>query len=65
MSTFRIKQTHHIATDGLKFVMKDTVNSFDDDEFDRYLKIHYKMCEIRSLLGYSEHGLYVGKKIKS
>ena len=63
MSEFGIEQLHNIATDGLKFVIRDTVNEFSDGEFDRWMNYHYKTCEVRSLLGYSEHCLYVGRKL--
>jgi len=35
MPAFGLQQMHNIATDGIKFVMYNTVNSFTDDEFDR------------------------------
>ncbi len=59
----QLELTNHVATDGLKFLLKDTINSFDDNEFNRFMKIHYESCEIKSLLGYSEHALYIGKKL--
>lgn len=63
MSKLNLEQLHNIATDGMKFIIRDTINSFSDNEFDRWMNIHFKTCEVRSLLGYSEHGLYIGKKI--
>jgi len=63
MLTFGLSQMHNVATDGLKFVVESTVNSFDDSQFNRWLEKHYQHCEIKSLLGYSEHGLYIGRKI--
>lgn len=62
MMTYNISQLHNIATDGLKFAIRDSINLLSDDVFERYLKLHYKMCEVRSLLGYSEHALYIGQK---
>lgn len=63
MSTYKLKQLHNVATDGLKFAIRDSINSLSDDEFERYLKLHYQMCEVKSLLGYSEHALYIGQKL--
>ena len=63
MSQFSIKQLHNIATDGLKFVIRDTVNELNDDDFHRWMNYHYRTCEVRSLLGYSEHCLYIGRKL--
>lgn len=63
MPSFGLKQLYNIATDGLKFVMRNTLNSFSDSEFERWLNIHYKECCRKSLLGYSEHALYIGRKL--
>lgn len=63
MSRLKLEQLHNIGTDGMKFTIRDTIDSFDENEFDRWMNIHYRTCEVRSLLGYSEHGLYIGKKI--
>lgn len=63
MSRLKLEQLYNIGTDGMKFTIRDTIDSFDDNEFDRWMNIHYRTCEVRSLLGYSEHGLYIGKKI--
>ena len=30
--------------------------------FERFLKVHLKTCEVRNILGYCEHGLYIGRK---
>lgn len=57
-----IKQRHNIATDGLKFVVGETIDSLDDKQFAIWMDNHYRFCEQRSLLGYSEHGLFIGKK---
>lgn len=62
MQNFNIKKLHNIATDGLKFINKETINNFTDEEFTRWMDIHYEMCETQSLLGYSEHALYIAKK---
>ncbi len=63
MSKFSIEQLHNIATDGLKFFIRDTVNELSNSDFGRWMDYHYKTCEVRSLLGYSEHGLYIGRKL--
>ena len=63
MLMYKLEQVHNIATDGLKFAILDSINALSDNEFERYLKLHYKMCEVKSLLGYSEHALYIGRKL--
>lgn len=62
MLTFNLEQLHNVATDGIKFAIRNSINSLSDDVFEKYLKLHYQMCEVKSLLGYSEHALYIGKK---
>ena len=62
MESFGLTQLHNIATDGVKFMMKDTLNALDEETYERWLNIHYKMCDVPSLLGYSEHCLYIGRK---
>lgn len=63
MSKFSIERLHNIATDGLKFIIRDTVNELSETKFDSWMEYHFKTCEVRSLLGYSEHGLYIGRKL--
>lgn len=53
---------HNIATDGMKFIIRDTVNRMNDLEFDRWLDFHILTCEERSILGTSEHGMIIAKK---
>ena len=62
MSSFDLEQLHNVATDGMKFVLRDTINSLSDSDFKRWMKIHLESCETKSLLGYSEHRLYIGLK---
>lgn len=57
-----LKLLHNIAADGPFFIYGDTVDAMDDSLFERYMKFHFQMCEVKSLLGYSAHGLYVGQK---
>lgn len=62
MASFGLEKIYNVATDGVKFMMKDTLNSLDDETYERWLDLHFKMCEVESLLGYSEHCLYIGRK---
>lgn len=63
LAEFNTIKLHNMATDGPKFILKETINSFSDDEFQRWMNIHYKMCETDNLLGYSEHGLLISRKL--
>ncbi len=54
---------YNIATDGMKFIIRDIVNQLSDLDFDKWMDMHYKTCEDRSILGTSEHGLFIGRKL--
>lgn len=57
-----IEMLHNIATDGMKFIIRDTVNKLNDTDFEKWMDMHYKTCEDRSIIGTSEHGLFIGRK---
>lgn len=62
MSTFDLKSLHNVGTDGVGYLMKKVLETFNENEFYRWLDLHFATCEVKSLLGYSEHGLYIGMK---
>jgi hypothetical protein len=55
--------THNIGVDGLSFILRDKVNTATDEIFEKWMDFIYEHCENPSLLGYSMHGLLIGKKI--
>lgn len=61
-SSFGFKKLHNIATDRLGRLLEDHLNRLSEDKFKVYLDYHLKNCENPYLLGYSNHGLYIGKK---
>ncbi len=63
VSEFGIEIMKNIATDGLKFAYRKTLEELSEETYNKFLQCHYEMCERRSLLGYSEHGLIVGRKL--
>jgi len=62
MTNLQLAILHNVATDGFKGTITQTLNSMDDALFDRYLNYHFKTCEIKSILGYSEHALVICRK---
>lgn len=62
LEKFNVKILHNIATDGLKAPIYETLNSMNTETFKRYINYHLQICEIKSLLGYSEHALIICKK---
>lgn len=62
IQTFNLSQLYNIATDGPIFIYRNSVDEMSYENFERFLNVHLKTCEVRSILGYSEHGLYIGRK---
>lgn len=57
-----IDMIHNVATDGMKFIIRDTINKLSDSDFDKWMEMHYKTCEDKNIIGTSEHGLFIGRK---
>lgn len=54
----------HIGTDGISTLLPESVDNLNEEEFNMWIKYHIRTCREESLLGYSNHGLYVCKKRK-
>ena len=63
LENYGLQIMHHIATDGMKFIIGDVVNTLTEDKFNQWMAFHLKTCEDRSILGSSEHGLIIARKI--
>ena len=61
-SGFPVDRLAHAGTDGIAILMADVVDSFDEEQYEQWLKYHYATCEEPSLLGYSNHLLYACRK---
>jgi len=53
---------HNIGTDGISFVLADKVNAASDEAFDKWMDYIYQHCEEPDTIGYSMHGLLIGRK---
>jgi len=53
---------HNIGADGLSFVLREKVNTATDEVFDKWMDYIYKYCEEPNIIGYSQHGLLIGRK---
>jgi ubiquinone/menaquinone biosynthesis C-methylase UbiE len=62
LKEFKLQQLYHIASDGPLFCMRSILNRMPEATFERYVKMHISMCENRSTLGISEHGLLIARK---
>lgn len=60
---FGIKMIENIAADGISTLMPDVIDNMNDEEYQVWLRYHFKTCREPSILGYSNHGLYVGRKL--
>ena len=56
------EKVSNIATDGIGRLFSEKVNNFSEEEFEIFKGYHLASCEDESLLGYSNHGLYIVKK---
>jgi len=63
MSGFGFEIVKNVATDGPKYVFRNALNELPEDLYQKFLVHHFEMCERRTLLGYSEHCLLVGRKL--
>nr|WP_286184106.1 class I SAM-dependent methyltransferase [Clostridium sp. CCUG 7971] len=63
MNSNSIEKLHHLGTDGVSDLLRNEVNQFEYKEFDLWIKYHLDTCEDKSIIGYSMHGLYIGRKL--
>ncbi|MEK3839076.1 hypothetical protein [Paenibacillus sp. FSL P2-0136] len=52
----------HIGTDGVGYLFAKHINEAQQEDFERWLQLHLRTCEDKSLLGYSLHGLAILRK---
>lgn len=43
-------------------MLRDSIDKLNEDEFGVWTQYHLSTCEEKSILGVSNHGLFVGKK---
>lgn len=63
MSKFPIAFLHNVATDGMARHVREEIDQLNDEEFDLWLQYHFSTCERLELQGYSNHLLYIGRKL--
>lgn len=62
MNNAGLSTLYNISTDGVSYVISSKINDADEENFDKWLQLHFDSCEDESLLGYSLHALYFGIK---
>ena len=56
-----IQILNEVATDGVSELLKDLINTMDDETYQQYLRYHEYLCEKPECLGMSNHLLFVGE----
>lgn len=62
LNNLEVEEVMNIATDGIGHIMTEVINSYNDEEYQKWLTYHMSTCAKDILLGYSLHGLYICKK---
>jgi len=57
-----IEKITNFSADGLSYLLKHSINDFTHEQYTKWFENHIATCEDPSLLGYSLHGLYIGRK---
>jgi hypothetical protein len=59
---FGLDKLHNVATDGMINIVSERLNRTGEENFQKYMELHYMMCEDQSIIGVSIHGLWIGRK---
>ncbi|AKB82064.1 hypothetical protein MSBR3_1486 [Methanosarcina barkeri 3] len=62
MSEHNIEKVFHIGVDGIGYQVAAKICDMKKEEYDLWWAHHLTTCENESLLGYSLHGLFIGRK---
>ena len=62
MSVFPVTRLHYAATDGCSLLMREAIDTMDNEIFQLYLKYHFATCERADLLGSTSHAVDIFKK---
>ena len=66
MSSFEdVEHLHTVATDGMTHQMREFVEALDDEGFEIWKQYCLYTCERKDLQGFSNHMLWIGRKIRS
>ncbi|MDR0963859.1 MAG: hypothetical protein LBM60_04500, partial [Clostridium sp.] len=57
-----LTKLYHLGVDGMSPAFAAKLNAASDEDFNRYLNFHYRVCEDESIISTSVHGLFIGKK---
>jgi 2-polyprenyl-3-methyl-5-hydroxy-6-metoxy-1,4-benzoquinol methylase len=60
---YNIEIVANVATDGIGHLFKETVDNFNEKEYQLWMDHHLRTCTEPSILGYSLHALLIGQKL--
>ncbi len=63
MKLFKLEQMHLFGQEGITSPCEDKILASDKDTITKWLDISLKACERQDLLNYSEHIMYIGRKL--
>jgi hypothetical protein len=63
MIKINVEELSNVATDGISNLLEDMINDMNDEDYETWLNYHFLTCEEKSILGYSLHGLWIGRKL--
>lgn len=58
-----MKVLDHLASDGVTPILRNKIDDFNVSEFNIWCEHHYNICREPSILGTSNHGLLISRKI--
>lgn len=59
----KVEKLEHVAIDGIGALMQDTINQLSEEKYNQWVESHLRTCSEPSLLGYSNHGMVVCRKM--
>ncbi len=63
MSSFPVDRLHMVASDGMTNHFREEIDNAEEELFETWLQYHLHTCEREDLIGYSNHGLFIGKVV--
>ncbi|MDQ0090756.1 2-polyprenyl-3-methyl-5-hydroxy-6-metoxy-1,4-benzoquinol methylase [Paenibacillus anaericanus] len=59
----KVEKLEHVAIDGIGALMQDTINQLSDEKYNQWVEAHLRTCSEPSILGNSNHGMIVCRKM--
>ena len=58
----KLEKVVHAGSEGISLFIENELNSLNENDFNNWVKYHLKNCCDESILGISNHGIFIGKK---